>query len=349
MLTGPMQLHHLVCAGNFVTWLEHLTSDTIIPVLFYPFDEPFFQTHPHWAEDALNVSMCPTEFAGCRRHKTGRGQAVLTCEVDLKVPTRFGANISAARTHFPNTFCGKPNHFSAEYVVGTKWFSFPMFLEPVMGHFDFWLKIDVDVCFLSAVRDDIIAPLVTNRAIFFHSHHTQENPVCEATLGEFMQLYARSMRAKACSDTREPPWPAWGQPNAYPTVAFSNFVGGWLGFWQSPAVLHFARLWWEWDGGWSYRWSDQQFWIAALWMMNRNDSASVVDLTAWRATRNPRFRHSKAFFACSENPLQRSQSNMVARPSQERQQMARCRKQVFTGVLHEVLRGQTPLVAQSFT
>ena len=177
---------------------------------------------------------------------------------------------------------------------------YPMFLEPVLRRFDFWAKIDVDVCFRRHVSvADVVAPLVNQRAIFFHAKLFVDNPVCEMTLGDFMQLYS-ALHGQACTPTsRKPPWRAWGESYEHPPVSFGNFIGGWLGFWQSPRVMHFARLWWEWEGGWARRWSDQQFWMPAMWMMERNDSASIVDLSRLRTSM---FRHSKDFYACGGKP-----------------------------------------------
>merc|ERR1712118_331006 len=96
-------------------------------------------------------------------------------------------------------------------------------------------------------------PLISQRANFFHGKLIVDNPVCELTLGDFMQLYWRSFACegwRSASDM-EPPWDAWGD-NAinHPPVSYGNFIGGWLGFWQSSRLLHFAQKWWEWKGGW---------------------------------------------------------------------------------------------------
>ena len=124
-----------------------------------------------------------------------------------------------------------------------------------------------------------------------------DNPVCELTLGDFMQLYHRSF---VCDGWRgahahAPPWAAWDEEYDHPPVSFGNFIGGWLGFWQSQRLLHFARRWWEWKGGWMHRWGDQQYWMPALWMMGANDSSSVLDLHHLRYSL---FRHSKGYYPC---------------------------------------------------
>lgn len=380
ILTSQTQLERFACYGNFRTWEAHLMSDTIVPIIFYPKAEPYFKAHTSWPVHALGLHLCDTDAKvdGCERWTTARGQGhVLTCAIDMEVPIHYGGNLFAARATKPAAFCGR-GLFNGEYVVANKWYTFPMFREPVLRRFDFWAKFDVDVCFRRAVTDfDVIGPLVAQRAVFFHAKLMVDNPVCEANLGDLMQLFFGSFRAKACGDAREPPWKAWGSPYEHPPVSFGsaatqatrtntqlattpsqhrqpptssthagvrgirgstqptpsgtmdhalhglslmtdlvepcgvlvpscwagNFIGGWLGFWQSPAVMHFARLWWEWEGGWTRRWGDQQYWMPALWMFGRNDSSGVADLTRLRYSM---FRHSKDMNACGGNSDERT-------------------------------------------
>ena len=113
-----------------------------------------------------------------------------------------------------------------------------------------------------------------------------------------MQLYHKSFECaggKGGNRGIAPPWAAFDEPYDHPPVSFGNFIGGWLGFWQSPRVLHFAKLWWEWKGGWMHRWGDQQYWMPALWMMGANDTNSVLDVSHLRYGL---FRHSKDYYPC---------------------------------------------------
>lgn len=174
-----------------------------------------------------------------------------------------------------------------------RWFTYPMFLEPVLSYFDFWAKMDVDVCFRRPVAPaDLLQPLLAQRATFFHSRLFQDNPVCEITLGDFVQFYHRCF---PCDWRRgyTPPWAPWDEPYDHPVVPYANFIGGWLGFWQSRRVLHVARRWWEWKGGWMHRWTDQQYWTVALWLMGANDT--MLDLSHHR---HALFRHSKDYYPC---------------------------------------------------
>ena len=131
-----------------------------------------------------------------------------------------------------------------------------------------------------------------------------DNVVCELTLGDMLQLYYKTYpcsgwRGKGATFDEEPPWAPWDEPYNHPPVSYGNFIGGWLGFWQSPRLLHFARRWWEWKGGWMHRWGDQQYWMPALWMMGANDTSSVLDLSQTTTLRHGSlFRHSQEEYAC---------------------------------------------------
>ena len=99
---------------------------------------------------------------------------------------------------------------------------------------------------------------------------------CDAARRRALRLPSSS--ALACAEL--PGRAARASSTAATRVLASYLVGGDLDFFQSKSVLHFARRWWEYEGGWSRRWGDQQYWVPALWMMGRNDSASVAKLAA---------------------------------------------------------------------
>ena len=297
MTTSFGQFSRFVAMGNYQTWSENLLiNKNIVPVIFYPSTEQWFKYH-EWQSKGLGAHRCPAPNADvpgtrCAKWHNHRGQILVTCPVDMEVPLAYNNNLNAARKTKLPTFCGR-GLFSGEYVVATKWFTYPMFLEPILSYFDFWAKFDVDVCFRRGVQvADVIGPLVHQRANFFHSKLTVDNAVCELTLGDMMQLYHHTFSC-AGSTRGEPPWAAWDEPYDHPPVPYANFVGGWLGFWQSRRVLHFADKWWRWKGGWMHRWTDQQYWMPALWMMGAN--SSVLDLSHLRYGL---FRHSKDYYAC---------------------------------------------------
>jgi hypothetical protein len=118
----------------------------------------------------------------------------------------------------------------------------------------FFAKIDVDVCFRTRV--DVAQTLVersTDRDApihFLHTKLTTDNEACDRTLGGFVQAYTAEHACCANEQTAE------YQPTGHlPQVPYSNLIAGWLGFWQSPRVLHFANAWHKWQGGWVHRWT----------------------------------------------------------------------------------------------
>lgn len=235
---------------------------------------------------------------------------LLTCSTRVHVPLTHplsGHPFTALRGVKLNSHCGEgERRRDAEYVASTKWYAYHLFLEPVLKLFTFWAKVDADVCFgrpLSMV-EDVLVPLIRRRAVFFHSALMRENDLCQMTLGEFVSLYWQHHRGDlrpwderssehasiALTEARQPPWRPFAAALASdPAIAvpYSNFVGGWVGFWSSERVMHFARLWWEWDGGWYRRWTDQQFWRPALWMAYLDQEAAdnaTIDLSHLRRT-----------------------------------------------------------------
>lgn len=306
LLTSLGQLERWVEMGNYPTWVAQFINPKVVPIIFYPTAEPWFKSHEpkyahssSWQAKSLRARRCPEPDANvtgtkCTKWVNDKLQLILTCPIDMVIPLLYGGNLQASRAIRPASFCGR-GLFNGEYTVANKWVVYPMFKEPILDYFDYFAKIDVDVCFRRPVQlGDIIEPLLLSRSHFFHSGLLRDNPACEATLGDFMQLYHSQFpcpgwRAAAMS----PPWKPFGEVYEHPPVSYGNFIGGWLGFWQSERVLHFARLWWEWAGGWVHRFTDQQYWMAALWVMGANET--VLDLSRLRYSL---FRHSKARYPC---------------------------------------------------
>ena len=300
IMTSFSQLDRFVRMGNYATWVENVHSPTVVPVIFYPRAEKWFKAHDGvWQKKAFRASACQGEHAqvagtACTKYVNDKSQLIITCPMDMAVSLLYNGNLQGARAMKLATFCGR-GLFNGEYVVANKWFTYPMFLEPILSYFDFWAKFDVDVCFRRPMSyTDVIEPLITQRAHFFHAKLIVDNIICENTLGDFMNLYHHAYPCRPWrSEDSPPPWGMWDEPYNHPPVSFGNFIGGWLGFWQSKRVLHFAKRWWEWKGGWMHRWGDQQYWMPAMWMMNANDS--VADL---HHLRYGLFRHSKDYYPC---------------------------------------------------
>ena len=155
-----------------------------------------------------------------------------------------------------------------------------MLLLEALSHFDFFAKVDVDVYVTRPI--EIASPMLRQRAHWLHTFDVQGawSRGCSSTLHAHMQPY---LAAAGCTTEDAPTaFALANRPGAWPTF-YTNFVAGWLGLFQSPQLLQFAQYWWSWPGGWRYRWSDQEFWTAAL---SVTDSwAHVVNHSEWRGTR----------------------------------------------------------------
>lgn len=177
VISSSEQLSRFVVAGNYDNWVGSLLgrSTNIVPIIFYPSAEPFFKVSPKslngssWQSVAFNARRCPPPNANvpgtqCAKWVNDRAQIFLTCSVNMAVPDLYHGDLMRARTFHLRTFCGPPA-FSGEYIVANKWYTYPMFLEPVLAYFDFWAKFDVDVCFKRPFEfADVFGPMIARRA-----------------------------------------------------------------------------------------------------------------------------------------------------------------------------------------
>lgn len=126
LMTSLGQLSRFVANGNYATWSEHLLGNhNIVVVVFYPTAEPWFRhDEGSWPAKAFHASRCQAPHDGvpgtsCAKWVNWRGQIVLTCPVEMRVPVLYKNNLMASRGVKLPTFCGR-GLFSGEYVVGTK-------------------------------------------------------------------------------------------------------------------------------------------------------------------------------------------------------------------------------------
>ena len=276
-------------SGNFLTWDEYLLGPQEVAVIFYPAEMAALRSN---LATSLSLQLCKTTrpagkvAKNCESWTTGRGNSLLTCAAAVDVPASYGHNLTGARqTHLP-TFCGVGT--TGEYVVATKWYTLPMLAEPILRTFDYWAKIDVDVCFRTSMK--LTHTLVKSGSWFVHTRLQQDNEACERSLGQFMSQYTKD---HGCCATPEAL--LWRESSPHlPQAVYANFVAGWLGFWQSDQLLYFARQWHAWEGGWRYRWTDQQFWMPALRVTN----VSEERITFLPNLRYRVFEHTKAAGYC---------------------------------------------------
>ena len=172
-----------------------------------------------------------------------------------------------------------------EYALGTKHYTLPTLTLDVMDHFDFFVKLDVDVRLLAHV--DINKEMTTRGAYWLQgTDDGVASEICQATLNVCLQAFVQSHGTR-CS--RQPP--------SYllkPRIRSFNspFVAAWLGTLQAPLVLQYAQLWWTWPGGWDHRWGDQEFWMHALWLAQVNHTrVANVSHEWWLTKGGNRFQH----------------------------------------------------------
>ena len=112
--------------------------------------------------------------------------------------------------------------------------------------------------------DDVPSPaeaMALTGAVFAHTSRLSEadgEAACAGTLDNATTAY---LRAAGCAAV---------DPKQYDggMYYYSNLIGGWNGLFRSPQMRSYAQFWWNWDGGWLHRWSDQQFWAHALYVTN---------------------------------------------------------------------------------
>ena len=151
-----------------------------------------------------------------------------------------------------------------------------------------------------------------------HTKTTDDNVKCDRGLGDLVRAYAAE---HACSvNAQTAIWTRLGSTvggthsqQANPMVPYSNLIGGWLGFWQSRRMLHFADAWHRWPDGWLYRWTDQQFWLVAMAALNVSE-AHMAYIPGWRYKR---FEHTKLDHFCDQPKVAKNLSDPCARKVQQ--------------------------------
>ena len=309
----------LVSNWTFHSWDVNLLRERTLLALFYIESDESSASIANWAE-GLELTQCNRRCCGhsaalqsCNVWASPRGHAVLTCPRAMPpLPDWYPHTFAEAfwAVPLPYRSCRAGNvplkealktdyGYNAEYVAATKLWSYPLLSDSLLTYFDFFLKIDIDVLLCGAVADAPSA-FADSGAILLHTGMGRDPHGCVRTLDSFMALYmllygngCKAEDAKALAAT------AWegGLPGrasraistAATRVLASYLVGGDLDFFQSKSVLHFARRWWTWEGGWTHRWTDQQFWLHAIRAANVPESdATMLDLSWWHSNTSSR-------------------------------------------------------------
>lgn len=262
------------------SWDRHLLSRSgVALVMHHSLDQPpsFVAAKLHLQLSRCGVDL-PTHDHHCACTHDGNQAILVRREFAAPAGLRTGEPSADLLRFRPKGFCSA---HGMEYVIGTKSFVLQVLTLEVLEYFDFFAKVDVDVFVVQPV--DIAAAMRRANAHWLHTFDVDsaKSPQCTGTLAEHLKPY---LAGAGCSVTDAPAAHelAATPARAWPTF-YSNFVAGWLGLWTSPQVLQYAQYWWAWPGGWRFRWTDQEFWAAALSVTG--SWPRVLNLSGWRDSR----------------------------------------------------------------
>lgn len=209
--------------------------------------------------------------------RTERHHPVLLRASPLEIPPALGETLDEAAAFRSPRFCHAKH--TGEYLVGTKWYVWALYRLAALDHFDFFLKVDLDVVFRRPLRPAPAHAMALTGATFAHTQRlplTDAESACGLTLDDATAAY---LRAAECGDAATEAATGASFPRFF---YYSNVMGGWLGLFRSPQLMAYAQHWWSWPGGWWSRWGDQQFWPHALHVVANVSEREVLKLDHWR-------------------------------------------------------------------
>lgn len=176
------------------------------------------------------------------------------------------------------------HHFSADYVYGTNWYAFGMMRLPVMDFFDMWFKIDWDVKFFGPMPDLLEVAQYESKqpaVAVFSDYYDEPDWVTLGTLDWERAVFAEA--SQGCPGVRAPFTCRDAATCHSRRVVHSNFIGGYMGFWQSPEVMWLASRYEVFlDGMWQHRWGDQQFWSHVMAMLLSAEEQRELVVNVWQ-------------------------------------------------------------------
>ena len=193
----------------------------------------------------------------------------------LPLPTRVGAFKSTEQEDI------------VAYARSTSWYAHFVFIDhaALLAHFDYFMKVDVDVCFgdHNFFAHDHTIDIADARALFLHRGIRDDHPTVVKGLDECIATYA-DLQASFCgrkvvaATQRTERGAGWlRQPGK---CFFGEYNQGWLGFFTSPEVLRYGMFWANFhDGVFQNRWTDQQFFLHAIALFGRVSRGSLLDVS----------------------------------------------------------------------
>jgi len=194
--------------------------------------------------------------------------------------------------------CGCPpicpqKRATVDYVQGTRWYTYDIFLEPLVLEYSFWIKMDVDIWMFRPIEFNIVDTMVSQGALFAHTGYIYNGEGCSRELHLDIDRYLRKNNITALSSNEK--W--WQQDD---NVYYSNFVVSSVGFHTHPGPLQLAKYLNEVPTGFfKYRWTDQSLFHKVFGVsLGPHENMFLVDWSNLRCQKkvfrpNAVFYHSK--------------------------------------------------------
>jgi hypothetical protein len=152
--------------------------------------------------------------------------------------------------------CGCPpvcpeKRASVGYVQGTRWYTYDMFLQPILHEYSYWIKMDVDIWIFREIPFNVVETMEDSKAIFAHTGYIYNGNGCSKELHFAIEQFLKQNNMTAVSANER--W--WIQDD---NVYYSNFVVSSMKFHLSKDHLGLAHYLNEYPSGFfRYRWTDQ--------------------------------------------------------------------------------------------
>jgi hypothetical protein len=191
--------------------------------------------------------------------------------------------------------CGCPpvcpqKRATVDYVQGTRWYTYDLFLEPIARRYSFWIKLDVDIWFFRPPEFNLVDTMVRSGAIFAHTGYIYNGEGCSNELHKALLSYLATRNFSAVSDKHS--W--WVQDD---NVYYSNFVITSMGFHLSEAHMQLAKFLNEYRNGFfRYRWTDQSLFHKVFGVfLGPLENTFALDWSHWRCQKRV-FRPQAVFY-----------------------------------------------------
>jgi hypothetical protein len=191
--------------------------------------------------------------------------------------------------------CGCPpvcpeKRATVDYVQGTRWYTYDLFLEPLIRPYSFWIKLDVDIWLMREPKFNMVERMIERGAIFAHTGMIYNGNGCSNELHRAIKEYLKKSNAAAVSEGQR--W--WVQDD---NVYYSNFVISSMAFHLSAEHMQLAKALNEYPTGFfKYRWTDQSLFHKVFGVFaGPEEDKFLLDWTHLRCSKKA-FRKGAVFY-----------------------------------------------------